>query len=128
MSDKAIRTAPSRRQIAFAMAVDSTIVIAFIAIGRRNHDEDVSLPGFVRSVAPFVIALAVSWLIARAWRNPSSRTAGAVIWIGTVSVGMALRRFVFDDGTATAFVIVASVFLGVFINGWRTYARFRADS
>jgi uncharacterized membrane protein required for colicin V production len=32
---------------------------------------------------------------------------------------MLLRNLLFDDGTATAFVIVATLFLGVFIVGWR---------
>ena len=32
---------------------------------------------------------------------------------------MLLRNLVFDDGTATAFVIVATLFLALFIVGWR---------
>jgi hypothetical protein len=36
---------------------------------------------------------------------------------------MVLRHFVFDDGTATAFIIVATVFLCAFLNGWRALAR-----
>jgi hypothetical protein len=32
---------------------------------------------------------------------------------------MVVRRLVFDDGTAAAFVVVATVFLGVFLVGWR---------
>jgi len=34
-----------------------------------------------------------------------------------------LRKFVFDDGTALSFVIVTTVFLGTFLNGWRAIAR-----
>jgi hypothetical protein len=36
-----------------------------------------------------------------------------------------LRKFVFDDGTATAFVIVATVFTGAVLNGWRLAVRTR---
>ncbi len=109
-------------------AFDLAAIVAFIAIGRRNHDEDPSLVGFIGTLAPFVIALALTWIIARVWRDPMSVKSGAFVWVGTVALGMVLRRFVFDDGTATAFIIVASVFVGALIVGWRTYARFRASS
>jgi hypothetical protein len=33
--------------------------------------------------------------------------------------GMLLRNLVFGDGTATSFVIVATVFVGLFVVGWR---------
>ena len=36
-----------------------------------------------------------------------------------IVAGMLLRNLVFDDGTATAFVIVATLFLALFIVGWR---------
>lgn len=111
-----------------SFSVDVACVVAFIVIGRRNHDEESSLAGFLGTLAPFAIALASTWVVARVWRDPISAKSGAVVWFGTVAIGMALRRFVFDDGTATAFIIVASVFVGVLVNGWRTYARFRAGS
>lgn len=117
-----------RRSIALSALVDLVIVIAFIAIGRRNHDEEMSLGGFTSALAPFVIALVVSWLAGRVWLNPTSMRSGVVVWVGTIVIGMVLRRFLFDDGTATAFVIVATVFVGALVNGWRTYARFRASS
>jgi hypothetical protein len=42
----------------------------------------------------------------------------------TILVGMIVRNAVFDRGTAVSFVIVATVFLGACIVGWR--AGFRA--
>ena len=41
------------------------------------------------------------------------------MWIITVALGMVLRNLVFDRGTAAAFIVVASVFLGISMNGWR---------
>ena len=41
----------------------------------------------------------------------------------TVIVGLLLRRFVFDRGTATPFVIVATATLCAFIMGWRGATR-----
>jgi hypothetical protein len=40
----------------------------------------------------------------------------------TLVVGMVLRRVVFDDGTAWSFVVVATLFLALFLIGWRIVA------
>ena len=45
------------------------------------------------------------------------------IWPVTVLVGMILRRALFDDGTAVSFVVVATLFLGAFLVGWRAVWR-----
>lgn len=118
----------TRRTRTLAIAADVAVVTTFVAIGRRNHDEDLSPSGFAGTLAPFLIALALSWSIGRVWSDSSSPRSGVVVWVGTVGIGMVLRRFMFDDGTATAFVIVAAVFIGTATNGWRALARFRAGS
>ena len=71
------------------------------------------------TAAPFLIALAVAWLVVRAWRRPTVVRTGVLVWPIVIVVGMLLRRFVFDDGTAASFVIVATLFLGFFLVGWR---------
>lgn len=119
---------PSAARVRVSLLSDIAIVIAFVAIGRRNHDEELSWSGFGSAVAPFLIALCLSWLAGRVWTKPFAIESGAVVWIGTVAIGMLLRRFVFDGGTATAFVIVAAIFLGALVNGWRAVARLRASS
>jgi hypothetical protein len=73
--------------------------------------------------APFLIALAVGWAAARAWRAPMAWRTALVVWPVTVAVGMLLRRFVFDRGTATSFIVVASVATGLLLLGWRLVAR-----
>jgi hypothetical protein len=42
-----------------------------------------------------------------------------MIWPITLVIGMVLRSAVWDDGTAAAFVIVATAFLGLTLVGWR---------
>ena len=106
-----------------AAVVDLVVVLVFVAIGRRNHDEEATLSGYVGTVAPFFMALAATWFVSRAWRAPVAARTGYTVWIGTVVMGMLLRKFVFADGTATAFVIVATVFLGAGINLWRLAVR-----
>lgn len=110
------------------LGLDIACVAVFVIVGRRNHDEAFTVSGLSGALAPFLIALVASWFLTGTWRDPKDARKGALVWIGTVTLGMVLRRFVFDDGTATAFVIVATVFLGVFLNGTRALARFRAGS
>jgi FtsH-binding integral membrane protein len=51
-----------------------------------------------------------------------------VVWGYTVVMGMVLRNMVFDRGTATAFIIVATVFLGITMFGWRALLARRATA
>ena len=91
----------------------------FVAIGRRNHDEGEAIDGLLTVAAPFVIALVVGWVVARAWARPVQIETAFVIWPVTVALGMVLRHFIFDRGTALSFVIVTAVVTGVFLVGWR---------
>jgi hypothetical protein len=109
-----------------AAAADVGVVLLFVAIGRRSHDEDASaVTGALNVAAPFLIALVVAWLIGRVWLRPFAWRSGVVVWIAAVAAGVLLRRFVFDRSTATGFVVVATIFLGVLLNGWRALARRR---
>ena len=98
-------------------------MVLFVAIGRRNHDEGTAIDGIATVAAPFLIALAIAWLSSRAWRTPGSRRTSVIVWLVTVFGGLELRHFVFDRGTATPFVIVATLVLGAFIVGGRFAVR-----
>lgn len=113
------------RAVLWSLVADIVGIIVFVSIGRRNHDEGVAPAGVIGTAAPFVIAVLVGWLIARGWKSPVAVGTGAIVWVTTVALGMVLRKFVFDDGTATAFVIVATVFTGAVSNGWRLAVRTR---
>jgi MFS-type transporter involved in bile tolerance (Atg22 family) len=98
-------------------------VVVFVAIGRRNHDESGAFTAVLETAAPFLIGLAVAWLIVKAWRRPTKVMTGLLVWPITVLVGMIVRNLVFDDGTATSFVVVATLFLGACFVGWRAALR-----
>lgn len=108
--------------MATALAVDVAAVVIFVAIGRRNHDEGNALGELARTALPFLLGLAAGWGVSRAWRRPMALLTGVAIWPVTVLVGMVLRRWVFDRGTATSFVVVATLFIGAFLVGWRAVA------
>lgn len=110
---------PIHRRAPLAAGLDTAIVVLFVSIGKREHDQDTAISGLLNTVAPFLIALVVAWLVLRAWRNPDDWKIGCGLWAITLGVGMLLRNIVFDDGTAMSFVIVAAAFLGFFLVGWR---------
>jgi len=110
----------SSRRVLRAAAFDVVAVIAFVAAGRRSHDEGGNaLVETAKVAAPFVIAVGIAWLAARAWRRPEALRTGAWVWVVTVAIGMLLRRTVFDRGTALSFVIVATLVTGALLLGWR---------
>jgi len=111
---------PSVRLTVTSFLVDVACVLLFVILGRRNHHESGSfVSATLKVAAPFLIALVVGWILARGWRNPTALGTVAIVWVVTVALGMVLRHFVFDRGTATAFVIVASVVTFVLLFGWR---------
>jgi hypothetical protein len=107
------------RDTAKALAFDILCVMALVIIGTRNHDTDTGFSGVLYVAAPFVIAVtAIHLLFALRQRELT------VVWpwVGTVAIGMLLRNLVFDRGTALPFVIVATIFLGATMYGWRAIA------
>ena len=119
----------NRRSFVTAILIDLATVVVFVAIGRRQHDESSAAAGVVKTALPFLIGLLVAWMASKPfWPNPTGMRTGLVIWLVTLCIGMLLRRFAFDRGTATAFVIVATVFLGLTLNGWRAVSRLLAGS
>jgi len=107
------------RTAALAFAVDAACILLFCAVGRRNHDEAMTLAGVARTSWPFLAGLTGGWLISRGWRRPTAvRPTGLTVWASTVAIGMALRAAT-GAGTALSFVVVATVSTAVLLLGWR---------
>lgn len=112
---------PAARTVILSFVADFVLVVVFVLIGRATHDEN-PIIGALTTLWPFAAALVVGWAVSLAWRAPLAwlRT-GVPVWIVTVAGGM-LLRLASGQGTALAFVIVATVTLGVFLVGWRGIA------
>ena len=108
-----------------AFALDAFLVTVFAAIGRATHEGDPFGPGgtgLAHTAWPFLVALVAAWLIVVAWRRPAAPVrTGVPVWAITVAGGMLLRA-VSGQGTAVAFIIVATVTLLAFLVGWRAIA------
>lgn len=100
--------------------LDAVLIVVFAALGRASHEEGGALVGAIGTAAPFLAGAAVGWigvLMARR-RAPLSVVDGIPVWWCAVLVGMLLRQAT-GQGTATSFVVVATVVLGGFLLGWR---------
>lgn len=103
----------------YLLGYDVASVLVFVIAGRSNHGEEETAQGILHTAGPFLIALALGWLVTRAWKDPASLRVGVGVVAVTVAGGMVLRKAVFDDGTELAFVLVATAFLTLFLLGWR---------
>jgi hypothetical protein len=104
-----------------AAVLDICCVLVFVIIGRASHTKGEAVAGIASTAWPFLAGLAIGWLVLYAigQRRPGRVfPAGVVAWLGTVALGMALR-VVSGQGTAVTFIIVALIFLGLFLLGWR---------
>ena len=104
----------------FAFLIDLLCVLLFVAIGRHSHQHGISLSGMASTAWPFVAGLIAGWLLLRrVHRQVTTRSSGFLIVLAVVILGMVLR-VASGQGTALTFILVAMVFLTLFIVGWRT--------
>ncbi len=117
-------TPNSTAPVVTALALDAALILVFVLIGRRNHEEALSLAGIAQTAWPFLVGAAAGWLGTRAWRHPFALwPTGTVIWAATVGGGMLLRT-ASGQGVQLAFVIVAALTLAALLLGWRLVALF----
>lgn len=101
------------------LAIDVVAVLVFCAVGRRSHDEGLSVTGVALTAWPFLAGTIVGWLVSRAWRRPTAvAPTGVIVWLCTVAVGMLLRK-ASSAGVAVSFVLVAASVTALLLLGWR---------
>ncbi len=99
--------------------MDVVAVLVFCAVGRRSHDEGLSVTGVATTAWPFLSGTAVGWLASRGWRRPTAVVpTGVVVWLCTLAVGMLLRKAT-SAGVAASFVVVAASVTAMLLLGWR---------
>lgn len=106
----------------WAIAVDIVVVMAFVVIGREDHGFVSGIGDYMSVAAPFLVGLVITSAAMRSWERPINAGVGAVIGVGTVAIGMLLRKFVWGDGTALPFVLITFVFIVVGFVAWRLIA------
>ena len=114
-------TAPYRGFI----VADVAVVMLFVLIGRNEHNSGSQFVDYLSTVGPFLMAIAVAWCSPQVRRSPASARSGLIVWGSVIILGLMFRRIIFGDGTAFPFVVVATIFNGVFLQSWRFLARSR---
>lgn len=113
-------SALDRSRVWAPLLLDVVAVFVFVIVGRDEHQQTSTFGDIVTVAAPFLIGVAAGSVAALALGRPlRSLGAGAIVLVATIVVGMLLRRFVWDRGTALAFVLVTSGFLALCLLGWR---------
>lgn len=111
---------PFDQRAGIAVALDVVVVAIFTLVGRMTHDQPFAIGGWLHTAWPFVIGLLVGWALVatrgRVW--PTRVGPGITVWVSTLVIGMLLRALS-GQGTAFSFIIVATLFLGVTLVGWR---------
>lgn len=107
------------------LALDLLLVGLFAVIGRFSHYGSLTLGGWWTTAWPFLAGTLVAWAALTATRrSPAAIGSGVVVWLGALVGGMVLRQ-VSGQGTATAFVVVATLVLGLLLLLPRVVARVR---
>jgi hypothetical protein len=102
-----------------AALADVAVLLVFVAVGRRSHQEDAGMAGFLRVLWPFAIGLAGGWAVTALYRTPLAWRRALGACAVTVLVGVGLRIVVQDHDFAPTFVMIASLFIGGCMLGWR---------
>lgn len=97
------------------LVVDLLLVAAFAVVGRLSHHGGLSLDGWWTTAWPFLAGALLAWAaLAVTRRPPAAVSSGVVVWLGSLVGGMVLRQ-ASGQGTATAFVVVATLVLGALL-------------
>lgn len=95
--------------------LDLALVAFFAVIGRLSHYGSLSLGGWWTTAWPFLVGALLGWAGLALLRRPGWWvSAGVVVWLVTLVGGMVLRQLS-GQGTATPFVVVATLVLGVLL-------------
>ena len=106
------------------LVLDLLLVSVFALLGRRSHDESLTLGGWWSTAWPFLAGVALGWLLAIVVRRPpASLRGGVVVWVSTIVAAM-LLRIATGAGTAAPFVVVATTVTALLLLGSRAAPRY----
>ncbi|MFT4011774.1 MAG: DUF3054 domain-containing protein [Nocardioidaceae bacterium] len=123
-------------RIPVVLLIDLVVVLLFALIGRLSHAETLTPLSLLDTAWPFLVATVVGWAIGYTLsqvrsHDPETHTFhplrvwpdGVLVWVATVAVGMVARALLTTHEIKPGFVVVATIFLGLFLLGWRIAAR-----
>ena len=107
------------------LLIDLLLVGVFAVVGRLSHHGTLTPGGWWDTAWPFLAGTLLGWaVLAATRRDPAAIGSGVAVWLSALAGGMVLRQ-VGGQGTATAFVVVATLVLGALLVLPRVGARAR---
>ncbi|MBB1032394.1 DUF3054 domain-containing protein [Dietzia sp. SLG310A2-38A2] len=100
--------------------LDAVLVGVFATFGRGAHSEGLGIGQVWGTAWPFLVGLAVGWIVVLASRrDPATVRSGVLVWGATLVGGMLIRGL--GDGRVPhwSFMVVAALTTGVFLLSWR---------
>ena len=101
------------------LVIDLALILVFATIGRLSHGEDLHPTALFITWWPFALGAIAGWILCYFLSVRIRTIAGGLITtVICVAIGMGLRLASGQD-VQTSFVIVASIFLFLFLVTWR---------
>lgn len=104
------------------LLLDVAWIVLFALLGRESHEGDTAALAVLGVAWPFLAGYAASALIVGLRGRPRAIGRGTAVWLGTVAGGMAIRTVLEGRLPETAFIVVALLFTGAGLVGWRVVA------
>lgn len=105
------------------LVLDLVLVGVFAVVGRLSHYGSLTADGWWSTAWPFLAGAVLAWGALLLARRPGGAVgSGVVVWLGALVGGMVLRQAT-GEGTATAFVVVATLTLALLLVLPRAVAR-----
>src|SRR5699024_10988478 len=102
-----------------ALAADVVCVLAFVVIGKIDHDTGTAVAAVAGIAWPFVAGLLLGWGVTLSWRNPFRIwPVRAFVCAITVAGGMTMRLFAGENEPCSFFTVTA-LFSAATMLGWR---------
>ncbi len=102
--------------------LDVVVVVSFAVIGSDFHGFAFDFLGILRVATPFLIALGGGIAILRAWNKPLSIINGVLLAMISLAGGMAMRHYLWNEGTPKMFILVTGAYFLALMVGWRLIA------
>lgn len=112
------------------LIADVVAIAVFALLARLAHqseDMPLSFPGWLNTLWPFLVGVALAWIViaARNWDGVRVAPSGVTAWLITVVIGLGIWSLRNGGIPHWSFIIVATTMSGLLMLGWRGVARSR---
>ncbi|MCT1683974.1 DUF3054 domain-containing protein [Corynebacterium appendicis] len=109
-----------------AIALDTLSIAVFALLARIAHQTEempLNLTGWLSTLWPFLVGVALAWVIVTLARKGEGKGNGVFIWLITVATGLIIWGIRNQQLPHWSFIVVASVMSALLMLGWRGIAR-----